>query len=224
MASQPSATTPRSASRSPPSTRRLAAAPPRRPIARAAAAQRDPPRHPMVPMYPTLCEPCSEFQPHPRSWILRYNLSVGFRVRNPNRRIAIHYHAVAAQALYEGQRFADAALPDFFQDTGDTTLFAPAFAGRSPLLGGAAAADSRREATDGARFSVVVATSGCSTGHRVTPPPNQQCSAPPPVAPFCTSHSAVTKTGPAAGVAPPVHQTGTSGRPAAWFLYVRRMT
>ncbi|KAL6649775.1 hypothetical protein ACP70R_013999 [Stipagrostis hirtigluma subsp. patula] len=75
----------------------------------------------------------SSFSLTPRSCILRYNLSVGLRLRNANRRIAIHYDAVAAQALYEGQRFTDAALPDFFQDTGDTT---PAFAGRSPLLGG----------------------------------------------------------------------------------------
>ncbi|KAL6857077.1 hypothetical protein ACP4OV_018459 [Aristida adscensionis] len=94
-----------------------------------------------------------------RTWILRYNASVALHLRNPNRRIAVdYYRGLAAHAFYEGQRFADnaAPLPPFFQGTGETTPLALAFAGRSPLVGGVAAAGFRREAAEGATFSVAV--------------------------------------------------------------------
>ncbi|CAL5009377.1 unnamed protein product [Urochloa decumbens] len=98
----------------------------------------------------------SAFHLTPRTWVLRYNLSVAMELRNPNKRIALHYHDVAAHAFYEGQRLADAALPDFFQDTGETTPLRAAFAGEGPLVGGVAAAAFRREAAEGATFSVDV--------------------------------------------------------------------
>ncbi|XP_062196546.1 NDR1/HIN1-like protein 10 [Phragmites australis] len=92
----------------------------------------------------------------PRTWILRYNLSLALQLRNPNKRIAIHYHDVAAEAYYEGQRFAHADLPDFFQDTGESSPLNTAFLGHGSLVGGVAAAGFRREAAEGARFSIDV--------------------------------------------------------------------
>ncbi|WVZ95587.1 hypothetical protein U9M48_041331 [Paspalum notatum var. saurae] len=94
----------------------------------------------------------------PRTWILRHNLSVDLQLRNPNKRIELHYHGVAAQAYYQGQRFADTDLPDMYQCTGETSPpIAVAFgAGESPLVGGIAAAGFRREAAEGAVFSVDV--------------------------------------------------------------------
>ncbi|XP_051198426.1 NDR1/HIN1-like protein 10 [Lolium perenne] len=90
----------------------------------------------------------------PRTWILRYNLSVALSLRNPNTRIAIHYHSVAAEAYYQGQRFSHVDLPDVDQDTGETTVVPVAFAGEFPLEGGVAAAGFRKEAIEQARFSV----------------------------------------------------------------------
>ncbi|RCV29312.1 hypothetical protein SETIT_6G002900v2 [Setaria italica] len=98
----------------------------------------------------------SVFDLTPRMWILHYNLSLALQLRNPNKRIALHYRDVAAHAYYEGQRLADAALPDFFQDTGETSPLNPVFAGDAPLVGGVAAAGFRREAAEGATFSVDV--------------------------------------------------------------------
>jgi hypothetical protein len=100
----------------------------------------------------------SAFDLTPRTWILRYNLSVALQLRNPNKRIALHYRGVAAHAYYEGQRLADAdaAPQDFFQDTGESTTLNPAFSGDAPLVGGVAAAGFRREAAEGATFSVDV--------------------------------------------------------------------
>ncbi|XP_044956056.1 NDR1/HIN1-like protein 10 [Hordeum vulgare subsp. vulgare] len=92
----------------------------------------------------------------PQTWILCYNLSVALSVRNPNSRIAIHYHSVEAEAYYMGQSFARADLPDFYQETGETTVLPLAFAGDHPLEGGVAAAGFRKEAIDHATFSVDV--------------------------------------------------------------------
>ncbi|XP_047051554.1 NDR1/HIN1-like protein 10 [Lolium rigidum] len=90
----------------------------------------------------------------PRTWILRYNLSVALSLRNPNTRIGIHYHSVAAEAYYQGQRFAHVDLPDVDQDTGETTVVPVVFTGEFPLEGGVAAAGFRKEAIEQARFSV----------------------------------------------------------------------
>ncbi|CAO2186552.1 unnamed protein product [Urochloa humidicola] len=98
----------------------------------------------------------SAFHLTPRTWVLHYNLSVGMDLRNPNRHIALQYRDVAAHALYEGQRVADAPLPDFFQDIGETTPLRAAFAGEVPLVGGVAAAGFRREAAEGGTFSLDV--------------------------------------------------------------------
>ncbi|OEL27864.1 hypothetical protein BAE44_0011111 [Dichanthelium oligosanthes] len=98
----------------------------------------------------------SNFDLTARTWILHYNLSLAVQVRNPNKRIALRYHGVDAQAFYEGQRLVQAGLPDFFQDTGETSTLSPAFVGESPLVGGVAAAAFRREAAEGAAFSVNV--------------------------------------------------------------------
>ncbi|PUZ49734.1 hypothetical protein GQ55_6G002700 [Panicum hallii var. hallii] len=98
----------------------------------------------------------SAFTLTPQTWILRYNLSLAVQLHNPNKRIALHYLDVAAHAYYEGQRLADAGLPDLFQDTGETSPLNPEFAGDAPLVGGVAAAGFRREAAEGATFSVDV--------------------------------------------------------------------
>ncbi|KAF7102225.1 hypothetical protein CFC21_103401 [Triticum aestivum] len=95
-----------------------------------------------------------DFTLTPSTWILRYNLSVALSVRNPNSRIAIHYQSVVAEAYYQGQSFAHADHPDFYQDTGETTVVPLAFAGDHPLEGGVAAAGFRKEAIDHASFSV----------------------------------------------------------------------
>lgn len=98
----------------------------------------------------------SDFTLTPQTWILRYNLSLGLQVRNPNKHIALHYHGVAAQAYFEGQQFGHTAPPDFFQDTGVTSPLDLAFTGESPIVGGIAAAEFRREAAEGGIFSVDV--------------------------------------------------------------------
>ncbi|KQJ94762.1 hypothetical protein BRADI_3g13020v3 [Brachypodium distachyon] len=92
----------------------------------------------------------------PRTWILRYNLTVAVALRNPNTRIAIRYAAVQADAYYQGQPFGHAALPEFFQDTGERTEVMAQFVGQHPLEGGVAAAAFRKEAIDHARFSLDV--------------------------------------------------------------------
>lgn len=98
----------------------------------------------------------SNFTLTPRTWILHYNLSLGLQVRNPNKRIALHYRGVVAQAHFQGQQFGHTAPPDFFQDTSETSTLDLAFAGESPIVGGIAAAAFRREAAEGAIFSVDV--------------------------------------------------------------------
>ena len=98
----------------------------------------------------------SAFTLTPRTWILRYNLSLAVQLHNPNRRIALHYLDVAARAYYQGQPLADARLPDLFQGTGATSPLSPEFAGEAPLVGGVAAAGFRREAAEGATFSIDV--------------------------------------------------------------------
>jgi hypothetical protein len=97
------------------------------------------------------------FTMEPRTWILRYNLTVDVHLRNPNKRIAIDYRAVQARAFYQGQHFdRHVDLPDFFQDAGETALLAPQFLGHIPLVGGAAAAGFRREAAENATFTIHV--------------------------------------------------------------------
>ncbi|KAG8086595.1 hypothetical protein GUJ93_ZPchr0010g10376 [Zizania palustris] len=94
----------------------------------------------------------------PKAWTLRYNLSLALDLRNPNSRVALLYHAVAADAYYQDQRFSHAGLPDFSQPMGssDTTHISPvAFQGQYQLVGGIAAAAFRREATEG-MFSIHV--------------------------------------------------------------------
>ncbi|KAK3120789.1 hypothetical protein QOZ80_8BG0641810 [Eleusine coracana subsp. coracana] len=101
------------------------------------------------------------FRLEPRTWILRYNLTLDVHLRNPNKRIAFHYTHVNAQAFYQDQRFASSSssgdkMHDFFQDAGETCVLYPAFLGQFPLVGGVAAAGFRREAAENATFSIDV--------------------------------------------------------------------
>ncbi|EHA8591654.1 NDR1/HIN1-like protein 10 [Cocos nucifera] len=70
---------------------------------------------------------------------LQYNLSLDLNIRNPNRRIGIYYDRIEATALYDGSQLNTTTLPTFYQHTKNTTVLHPAFDGRSPALGTAAA-------------------------------------------------------------------------------------
>uniref|UniRef100_A0A0D9X3E4 Late embryogenesis abundant protein LEA-2 subgroup domain-containing protein n=1 Tax=Leersia perrieri TaxID=77586 RepID=A0A0D9X3E4_9ORYZ len=91
-----------------------------------------------------------------KAWTLTYNLSVGMDLSRRRARLVLHYHAVAADAYYQDQRFAHARLPDFSQPAStNVTRLQPSFHGHHQLQGGVAAAAFRREDTEGT-FSINV--------------------------------------------------------------------
>ncbi|KAL1211109.1 NDR1/HIN1-like protein 2 [Cardamine amara subsp. amara] len=76
---------------------------------------------------------------------LHYNLSLNFVIRNPNRRLGIHYDQLEARGFYGDQRFAAVSLPSFYQGHKNTTVVGMEFNGqRLVLLGGGG----RKDLTD----------------------------------------------------------------------------
>ncbi|XWS56058.1 hypothetical protein CRYUN_Cryun09bG0054200 [Craigia yunnanensis] len=61
---------------------------------------------------------------------LHYNLAVNMTVRNPNKRIGIHYDRIEARAYYEDQRFATQTLTPFYQGHKNTSFLNPVFIGQ----------------------------------------------------------------------------------------------
>ncbi|XVE96311.1 hypothetical protein REPUB_Repub02eG0210400 [Reevesia pubescens] len=68
---------------------------------------------------------------------LNYNLALNITVRNPNRRIGIHYDRIEARAYYEDQRFATQTLTSFYQGHKNTSFLNPVFRGQQIVMLGA---------------------------------------------------------------------------------------
>ncbi|KAB2066196.1 hypothetical protein ERO13_A09G135000v2 [Gossypium hirsutum] len=68
---------------------------------------------------------------------LRYDLAVNITVRNPNRRIGVHYDRIEARAYYEDQRFNTQTLPSFYQGHKNTSFLNPVFKGEHLVILGA---------------------------------------------------------------------------------------
>ncbi|KAG6513489.1 NDR1/HIN1-like protein 3 [Zingiber officinale] len=67
---------------------------------------------------------------------LRYNLSLGLTVRNPNRRLSFYYDRLEARAEYDENRFGFSSLPTFYQGHKNTTVIGSIlFDGTQRLLG-----------------------------------------------------------------------------------------
>ncbi|KAL4296992.1 hypothetical protein GQ457_12G012430 [Hibiscus cannabinus] len=64
---------------------------------------------------------------------LRYNLAVNITVRNPNKRIGIHYDRIEARAYYEDQRLQSLPLTPFYQGHKNTSFLNPVFTGEQFL-------------------------------------------------------------------------------------------
>ncbi|RLN03128.1 hypothetical protein C2845_PM13G14230 [Panicum miliaceum] len=80
---------------------------------------------------------------------LRYDLTVGVSVGNPNRKQAVLYRRLEAVALYGGERFGYADLPRMRQPRKSTVEIRTSFRGREAIVSGAAAALFRREKEEG---------------------------------------------------------------------------
>ncbi|KAK1288598.1 hypothetical protein QJS10_CPB19g00468 [Acorus calamus] len=65
---------------------------------------------------------------------LTYNLTLDISVRNPNKKISIYYDWIEARAYYNGERFAFATLPTFYQGHKNTTMLYPSFDGQSVVV------------------------------------------------------------------------------------------
>ncbi|WVZ68061.1 hypothetical protein U9M48_017051 [Paspalum notatum var. saurae] len=70
---------------------------------------------------------------------LRYNLTVGVSIRNPNRKQAVVYRRLEAVALYGGEQFGYVDLPRMRQESKSTVQIRPGFRGQAALGAGAAA-------------------------------------------------------------------------------------
>lgn len=86
---------------------------------------------------------------------LAYNLTVAMTVRNPNKRVGLHYDSVESLAFYDGQRFGYAPLDPFYQGTESSTQLSPVFGGQQVLDGDVTAANFRAQQSGGA-FDVEV--------------------------------------------------------------------
>ncbi|KAL6840271.1 hypothetical protein ACP4OV_030081 [Aristida adscensionis] len=71
---------------------------------------------------------------------LRYNLTVGVSIRNPNRRQAVLYRRLEAVALYGGERLGRVDYPRMRQARKSTVVIRPSFDGEVAAGGGSAAA------------------------------------------------------------------------------------
>ncbi|KAE8689947.1 Protein YLS9 [Hibiscus syriacus] len=81
---------------------------------------------------------------------LRYDLAVNITVRNPNRRIGIHYDRIEARAYYEDQRLQSVPLTSFYQGHKNTSFLNAVFRGEQFVrLGSDEAADYNEERISG---------------------------------------------------------------------------
>ncbi|KAG0540272.1 hypothetical protein BDA96_03G394700 [Sorghum bicolor] len=71
--------------------------------------------------------------------LLRYNLTVGVSIRNPNRKQAVLYRRLDAVAFYGGQRFGYVDFPRMRQDRKSTMEVRPSFHGQAAFATGEAA-------------------------------------------------------------------------------------
>lgn len=72
--------------------------------------------------------------------LLRYNLTVGVSIRNPNRKQAVLYRRLDAVALYGGERFGYVDFPRMRQDRKSTIEIHPSFHGQAAFAAAPAAA------------------------------------------------------------------------------------
>ncbi|XP_062207558.1 NDR1/HIN1-like protein 10 [Phragmites australis] len=80
---------------------------------------------------------------------LRYNLTVGVSIRNPNRKQAVLYRRLEAVALYGGERFGYVDLSRMRQERKSTVEIRPSFHGEGALVGAPAVALFSREKEEG---------------------------------------------------------------------------
>ncbi|KAI3956749.1 hypothetical protein MKW92_027015 [Papaver armeniacum] len=65
--------------------------------------------------------------------ILHYNLALALNLRNPNKKIGVHYDQIEVRAFYGGQRFDSVMLTPFYQGHKNTTILHPVFRGQRLL-------------------------------------------------------------------------------------------
>ncbi|ESQ52156.1 hypothetical protein EUTSA_v10017735mg [Eutrema salsugineum] len=87
----------------------------------------------------------TRFDLDPQSNNLHYNLSLNFSIRNPNRRLGIHYDQLEASGYYGDQRFAAVNMLSFYQGHKNTTEIGTEFNGQRLVLLGAGGREDLRE-------------------------------------------------------------------------------
>uniref|UniRef100_A0ACD5XFI0 Uncharacterized protein n=1 Tax=Avena sativa TaxID=4498 RepID=A0ACD5XFI0_AVESA len=78
---------------------------------------------------------------------LSFNLTAGLIITNPNRRVAVYYHLLRAEGIYQGQRFDRVALPISFQPANCADVV-------RAVLTGTSAGDGGGDQTPGALYPV----------------------------------------------------------------------
>lgn len=81
--------------------------------------------------------------------LLRYNLTVGISIRNPNRKQAVLYRRLDAVALYGGERLGYVDFPRMRQERKSTMEIRPTFHGQAAFAAAPAAALFGREKEEG---------------------------------------------------------------------------
>ncbi|CAA7024863.1 unnamed protein product [Microthlaspi erraticum] len=87
----------------------------------------------------------TRFHLDPQTNNLHYNLSLNFSVRNPNRRLGIHYDQLEARGFYGDRRFAAVSMPSLYQGHKNTTEVGTEFNGQSLVLLGSGGRKDLRE-------------------------------------------------------------------------------
>ncbi|XVF76115.1 hypothetical protein PTKIN_Ptkin13bG0239800 [Pterospermum kingtungense] len=87
---------------------------------------------------------------------LYYNLAVNMTVRNPNKKIGIHYDRIEARAYYEGQRFDTEPLTPFYQGHKNTSFLNPVFSGQQYITLGADETSEFNQDTTSGTYSIDV--------------------------------------------------------------------
>ncbi|KAH9674385.1 NDR1/HIN1-like protein 10 [Citrus sinensis] len=68
---------------------------------------------------------------------LNYKLALNITIRNPNKKIGVHYDRIEARVYYDDKRLTSVPLTPFYQGHKNTSYLNPVFEGQQILLGGA---------------------------------------------------------------------------------------
>ncbi|XP_021892541.1 NDR1/HIN1-like protein 10 [Carica papaya] len=87
---------------------------------------------------------------------IHYDLALNISVRNPNKKIAVHYDRIEARAFYEDARLKVVSLTPFFQGHKNTTVLTPVFKGQQAVFFDAEKLQEFNQETNAGVFSIDV--------------------------------------------------------------------